>query len=145
MPEYRYVIVNNQINENPHLEGTKLTVFDIVLDCKHEGIDSFLNSLSEKISIYDLKNVFKYCKTRQCDNDGSHCGGCSLRPLQDGINNEKEFVNRFAEVRFVDSDEVLRGGGEGVMIMPGTPSELSQNWRGVDGWLIAAELLEKIK
>ncbi len=145
MTEHKKVVVNNQIlNGNPYVEGTKLTVFDIVSDCKYDGIEVFLDSSAEIISIDDLRYVFEYCKTRQCDKDGGHCGGCTLRPQQDGIRNEKDFIARFAEVRFSGSNKVLNGSGSGVMVMPGTPEELPQTWRGEDGWLIASELLENM-
>ena len=55
-----------------------------------------------------------------------------------------DFVNRFSEVRFVDSDRTVKGTGEGLILMPGTPEDLPETWRGVDGWLIAEELLKKM-
>jgi len=139
------VIVDNDIvNGNPHLEGTRLTVFDIVFSCEQEGVSEFLEN-SIEVTATDLKYVLEYCKDRKCDKDLSHCGGCSLRALQDGIKNEEDFINRFAEIRFTDSDAVVNGGGEGIMLMPGTPETLCNTWQGDKGWLMASDLLDILK
>ena len=139
--EDNFIVVDQDVlNGNPHVVGTRLTVFDIVSDCKYEGIDFFVNS--SQLSRTQLHSVLGYCKDKLCDHDGGYCGGCSLRPVQDGVHDEEEFVNRFSEVRFTESDEVLSGNGEGVMVMPGTPETLSETWRGQDGWLIALDLFQ---
>ena len=144
MARRKNILINKEVlNGNPYIEGTKLTVFDIVSDCKYDGIKTFLEA-SRELSVDDLRWVFEYCKLRQCEKGGSHCGGCSLRSEQDGIYNQEDFINRFAEIRFADSDKILKGTGQGMMIMPGTPESLPQNWRGEDGWLIAAELLDEL-
>ena len=143
LTQKKVIVDENDLNGNPYLEGTKLTVFDIVSECRHEGFSDFLET-SQKVTADDLKYVFEYCKKRQCDRDQSHCGGCSLRAEQDGIDSKEDFINRFAEVRFVESDEVIRGGGEGIMIMPEAPDQLCHTWRGEDGWLIASDLLDSL-
>ena len=131
------------LNGNPYLESTKLTVFDVVSDCEYEGVSEYLEA-REQLSTVDLRNALTYCKTRQCDQDRSHCGGCFLRSKQDGIKTESDFINRFSEVRFEDSDEVIKGAGEGVMLMTGTRKTLCDNWQGEKVWLVAANLLDEL-
>jgi len=129
------------MNGNPFLIGTRLTVFDIVYSCKVDGLSVFLENYPE-VSVDDVREVFNYCKNRQCDKDSSHCGGCSLRQPQDGIYSMKDFINRFAELRFEDDFEnVITGKGQGTILMPGTPDELHKYWRGQDTWLYADEML----
>ena len=144
----RILIDELNLNANPYLEGTRLTVFDIVSSCRSQGIERCLESaidLSPDLSVGDLRSVFEYCQTRQCDSDGSHCGGCSLRHEQDGVHTQEDFINRFAEVHFVDSNTIVKGMGQGEMWMPGTPETLSQTWRGEDGWVMASELIRELE
>ena len=138
------VATASTLNGNPHIQGTRLTVFDVVSACEHEGIGPILEE-SKDLSIGALRSVFKYCGSRRCDQEKSYCGGCSLRQSQDGVQNVEDFINLFAEVRFSRSDRVLKGTGSGIMYMPGTPEELPDNWRGEDGWMIASDLLEKLQ
>ena len=137
----RVVIDPTNLSGNPHLEGTRWTVFDIVIACRYEGIDE-LKENPQEFTFADILTALRYCAERQCDKDTSYCGGCSLRNQQDGIHNMEDFVNRFAEVRFIDSDVVLVGSGEGTMVMSGTPEELPNLWKGEDGWRLASELVE---
>ena len=128
------------MNGNPFLKGTRLTVFDIVYACKFEGLSAFFESYIN-VSQDEIREVLSYCKNRKCDIDGSHCGGCSLRNAQDDVYSMKDFINRFAEIRFEDSENIIKGNGQGVMLMPGTPNNLHKHWRGEDTWLYAKEVL----
>ena len=134
------VVDQSNLNGNPHVSGTRLTVFDIVLDCQDDGMDSVVKS--SRLSRAQIRSVLIYCKEKRCVRGGSYCGGCSLRPAQDGVLNEKDFINRFSEIRFIESDDILLGDGQGMMIMPGSPETLSDNWKGQDGWLIAREVFQ---
>lgn len=138
------VVVDAKIeNGNPHLAGSRQTVFDVVYSCHRDGIGNFLEENPE-LTTADLGSVLRYCKNRRCDRDGEHCGGCSLRTIQDGIESSADYVQQYSEVRFVDSSDVIKGGGQGVKVMPGNKEDFEKSWRGDDGWLIAGELLESI-
>lgn len=129
------------INGNPRLENTRLSVLDVVYTSSEVGILRCAEEVG--CSEDDVRVALNYCVVRQCDRHLSHCGGCSLRNEQDGIFSAQDFVNRFAEVRFVDSEDVVLGSGEGTMIMPRSSRELDITWHGVDGWLIAEKLLDQ--
>ena len=131
----------NLLNGNPHLYGHNMTVLDVVSDCFYGGVDSFL-SCNPRLSMSDLSETLKYCESRICDLYGSHCGGCYLRLSQDNLKNMDDFINRFSEVRFVDSDEIVKGAGLGVIVMPGNKNTLPQIWKGVKGWEMADFLLK---
>ena len=136
-------VKKDNVYGNPHLVGTRITVFDIVSDCNDNGIQQTMNDNS--LSIETIELAFKYCSQLKCVLDGGHCGGCLLRNYQDKILTQEDFINRFSKVVFEDSDEIIQGNGEGVMIMPETPIELSENWIGQKTWLLASEQLSKLK
>lgn len=132
-------------NGNPAIENRRLTVLDVVSDCYYDGIDCFLENFPD-FSRADVIQVLDYCRNRKCDVDGGHCGGCSLRLADDGINSITDFINRFSKVIFVEEpDDFITGEGEGVMIMPGKKTDLSENWRGLNGWELAEKLFSKHK
>lgn len=140
------LVDSNILNGNPHLKGTRLTVFNVIMDCSYLGVAEFLETYEEySISFRQLIVVLEYCKSRQCDIDGGHCGGCSLRNIQDGILSKEDFINRFKEVRFTESNDIIEGDGEGTFYLKGYPEDLDENWKGENGWLIANELLDKVK
>jgi hypothetical protein len=62
----------------------------------------------------------------------------------DGINNMNDFINRFSEIKFIESYEVVEGTGEGVLVMPGNRNELGLNWKGVNGWDMTGKILHDI-
>lgn len=134
-------------NGNPQVEGTRLTVLDVVMDCSHYGIDGALNeSGSAVLTSSEIKIALTYCSRRDCYEEKSYCGGCSLRPMQDGIKCKEDFINRFNEVRFSESDEVVKGeGGEGTAILLGKPENFESEWRGVNGWEVASRLLQELE
>ena len=136
------ILVNPSIaNGNPYLVGTRLTVFDIVYSIENDSLNEFL-VLHPHISQTAILEVLRYCSNLQCKGDKSYCGGCSLRQSQDGISSMEDFINRFSEIHFERSKEIIRGAGtEGIMLMPGTPEELPANWRSDDGWLMAKKIL----
>lgn len=136
------ILVNEKFNRNPHLSDTRLTVYDVVIDCHVDGISSVLERNSE-LTKPDLIEALSFCSNRSCDVLGGHCGGCSLRLSDDGIHSMEDFVNRFSKVLFVDSNEQLIGKGKGIMIMPGTQNDLVNTWKGVDGWILAKEVLNQ--
>jgi len=138
----RQILVDPDVlNGNPHIEDTGLTVFDVLLDLKHDGVDATLSVTD--LTRDELAGTLRYCCERRCDVDHSHCGGCSLRLKQDGICNKQDFVDRFSLVRFAESPEVLKGAGQGTIIMPGTLDELDISWRGERGWELAEQLLSE--
>ncbi len=141
----KVVVDKNFLNGNPHFSGTRLSVFSIVSDCRHEGIGNYQDTYNE-ISINELAVALHYCQNKLCVSAGSFCGGCSLKNEQDGVHCKQDFINRFNEIRFIDSDEVIQGdGSEGTMVMLGTADDLVHTWKGEDGWLIAKDLLKKME
>jgi uncharacterized protein (DUF433 family) len=124
-------------NGNPRLEGRRLTVFDVVSAVSRQGNEWLLH---QQLDDTCVREAIEYCADRRCDSDGQHCGGCALRDEQDGIHTVEDYVNRFSEVRFLDSSDVLRGCGQGVQVMIGTPADLPGNWRGLEGWHMAQAL-----
>lgn len=132
-------------NGNPHLEGTGLIVSYIVLGCIDIGVPNYLDDFPD-VTIDDLHLVVEYCQSLQCEIDGSHCGGCSLRDIQDEIFSKDDYIKRFSEIRFLNSEEILYGGGkEGVMCLPGTLEDLNYFWKGRDIWLLAKKLKKQLK
>lgn len=137
------IIVDNALNGNPRLSNKELTVLDVVSGCYYDSTDTFL-SANPELTEGELVQVLEYCKNRRCDSSGGHCGGCSLRLPDDGVNNMNDFINRFSEIRFIESDEVIEGTGEGIMVMPGNRNELGSNWKGVNGWEMSGKILHDI-
>ncbi len=86
--------------------------------------------------------MLRYCQSRQCDADGAYCGGCSLRNNKDGIFSMDDFINRFDEVKFTESDRTIKGSGKGIYYVEGCPKDLGQHWQGQNGWVIAEKLLD---
>jgi uncharacterized protein (DUF433 family) len=138
------ILVNSKIlNGNPYIDGMRCTVFDIITECGFDGIDAVLLSNPE-LTKSDIVEILQYCNKRQCDVDNAHCGGCVLRTKQDNIYTIDDFINRFSEIRFTNSDEIIHGSGLGVMIMPGKSSDLESLWQGQKGWEIAERVLSFI-
>ena len=138
------------VNGNPHIEGTRITVLDVVADCKYYGVKETIKDLKSEIVFFgndDLLIILNYCSHKKCCADNAHCGGCELRCLQDEIHTSKQFIDRFDKVIFEESDQVIDGAGRegGVMILPGTPDEIEKYWKGEKGWEIAGELLGSLK
>lgn len=143
--EKTLISVDDEIeNGNPHLVGTSITVFDIVYACASDGYDSVLTENPE-LTKTDLHAVLQYCKNRLCDRDGGHCGGCSLRTVQDGFVTCDEYMSQYSEVRFTESHDVIYGKGQGIKVMPGKRAEFEKTWRGDDGWRIASKLINQIE
>lgn len=135
------ISVDKQIqNGNPCISGTRIRVLDIVMYCEETSIVECVEAY-ERFDRDTVLEALQYCSDRRCDIDGEHCGGCVLRPIQDGIKTMSDFVNRFEKVEFRFSDETLYGSGSGVMYVHGTFEELEENWRGVKGWEIAEKIL----
>lgn len=128
------------INGNPRIYGTRLSVLDVVFGAHHQGIDAYVADFPE-LTLEVVLEALRYCQDRVCDEDGEHCGGCVLRPIQDQVHTVTDYINRFAEIRFTESSEIIRGTGQGVMHHEGTPEDLESNWRGVEGWKLARNLL----
>ncbi len=140
------VVKSTILNGNPHVNGTRITVFNIVMDCQYYGVAELLNFYTDpSLSKQQVLGALRYCQARQCDLDGGHCGGCSLRNKQDGIQSQEDFINLFKELRFTECDHVIKGEGEGIYYMQGQLEDLEQNWKGEDCWVIANELLENIE
>ena len=127
------------INANPRIDGTRLSVLDVVDACSSIGIKKVLENCPE-LTEEDVNEAIRFCASRECFNLKQHCGGCTLRLKQDHINSAKDFVNRFSEVYFEDSKEIISGSGTGVIMMPGDASTLEKYWRGLEGWKIATDL-----
>lgn len=128
-------------NGNPCISGTRISVLDIVMYCDETSIMECVKGYGRFDRATALE-ALHYCSGRRCDVDGEHCGGCTLRPIQDGIKTAEDFVNRFEKVKFRYSDDTLYGSGSGIMYVHCAIEELEENWRGVNGWEVAERILE---
>ena len=130
------------LNGNPHLNDRRLSVFDIVSGCKYFGVKNYQKDYN--ISDHEICEVVKFCMSRSCKAENSFCGGCSLRALQDGIDSKQKYIDRFSEIRFLESDEVVYGKGSGVMVISGGLDSLEEYWKGQDGWKLAESIFNEI-
>ena len=129
------------INANPRIDGTRLSVLDVVYACSSDGINRVLENWPE-LNEEDVNEAIRFCAARECLNLKQHCGGCTLRLEQDQINSAQDFINRFSEVYFTNSEEIISGAGEGAIFLPGDASTIEKYWRGLEGWKIAMDLLK---
>ncbi len=139
------ILVDEEIFDgSPALEGTRITVFEIVAGCDEVGVNVYLEQTPE-VDSQSFQQAIEFCQQRACKSQGTFCPGCSLRQQQEGIKSAADFVNQYDTVEFTDSDEVLLGAGTqgGTVMMPGTPEELNKHWRNEDGWRIATLLAKR--
>ena len=127
------------LNGNPRLENTRLSVLDLSI---YAEIQNGERKTALPFNTEEIMAAIRFCAFRECDALGEHCGGCSLRTLQDKVLTQQDFINRFQEVRFADTNEVLYGNGEGIVLMPGTAANLEHTWQGINGWQLALSLLQ---
>ncbi len=134
------IVIDAEVcNGSPRLNGTSLTVYEIVAACDEIGRRAFLREYPE-VEPDDLDAAIDFCRTRRCDGVGAHCDGCSLRAADDGLHSVADFVRQYREIRFLDSDEVIASQGEGIITLPGTAADMEDHWRGENGWEIARRL-----
>jgi uncharacterized protein (DUF433 family) len=136
------IVIDDEICDgSPTLEGTRFTVYNIILGCDEVGVHAFLEQTPE-VDSTALQQVVQFCDQRLCEQHAHYCHGCSLRQKQEGITTVDEFVNQYNVVQFTDSDEVMLGAGNegGTVMMPGTPDELETHWRGEDAWKLASAI-----
>ncbi len=126
-------------NGCPRLNGTALTVYEVVAGCDEIGRDAFLREYPD-VTPEALEAALAWCRERRCDAAGAHCDGCSLRAADDGLHSVADFVRQYREIRFLDSDEVIASQGEGIITLPGTTADMEDHWRGENGWEIARRL-----
>jgi uncharacterized protein (DUF433 family) len=138
----RDIRVDVEVNSgNPCLEGTRLTVFDVVLLCHSEGLQAVLHRW-RGLTDSDVTRALTFCATLECDLVQAHCGGCTKRSLQDGVTSWEDYVRRFEKVVFSESRVVLRGAGTGTAAHLGRPESVAKHeWFGVDAWQLASEAL----
>ena len=135
----RIVSTPDVINGNPRVSGSRISVLDVVLACSDLGLHQILEQWPG-ISEGDINEAIRFCEKRECEKNRQYCGGCTLRLEQDEVSSMQDFIDRFSEIKFLDSVEVLNGRGEGIMVMPGNASTLDQYWRGIKGWEVATRL-----
>ena len=130
------------LNGNPFIEGTMFTVYDVIAGCDEVGLQAYLAECPE-LSYEAIQAAAAYCRQRQCDRDHAWCTGCSLRTQSEGVTSLAAFIAQFEQVQFLDSDDVIRGSGSGIIMLPGTPDEMDLHWRGEHGWALAEKLAKK--
>lgn len=122
----------------PCLEGTRLTVFNVVRRVSQEGIESFREDYP-RLDRSSIVNALNYCRTRQCERDrpAHYCDGCTLRRVHDGESFD-DFLRACGYVQTLDDHEAdPRKPG---LLFLGSLDELKRNWEGEDGWTVAEQV-----
>lgn len=137
------IIVDSEVmNGNPCIPDKKITVFDIVSCCYEDTIltakrDFGLNDIV-------IREVLSFCASKLCNGYSSYCAGCTLRLKQDSIQTMDDFVKRFSKVVCLGSGiEILSNGVEGTYMTTETLEELSNSWKGKNGWELACSVISK--
>lgn len=123
----------------PSIVGKRLTVFDVVSGCYHEGLDKYITEFN--LQKMDAIDALIYCKNLDCQKDfkesDQYCEGCVLDTLHNGGDNAPMSEVESNGLKFIVSDDMKS-------FFLGEKSEYDEEKFGVMGWIIADEILSMI-
>lgn len=140
--EERDITCNKSINfGQPSLDGTRLTVYDIVVKIYYEdNVEIILEDAD--ITMGEAQNSIEYCMNLKCqkDNNRSHyCYGCLLRTLEERNNFNR---NDYTELEIGEGKKIVVSK-DGYITFLGNMDELEEEEFGKVTWLLAGDLYKK--
>ncbi len=120
----------------PTLQGSRLTVYEIVMGVFDDGM--FEYAKDHEISIPTIKSTLEYCNNLFCQNDqtGLYCNNCILHSLS---SKNKIDLN---EIEKVDEEKEIVIFKDGSIYL-GSKKELDDDRLVKAGWVYANSMIKK--
>ena len=129
----------------PRLEGTRITVAEVVRAAYSGSVEDALQLSDPPLSRDDVKAAIDYCADEACVVANATCPGCRKRTEAQGITTLDQFCARFAKITFADTGLTLSPGGPRLPATFASLEELAKNWRGEEYWFLARRVVRRLK
>ena len=139
------VVEDGTAGSVPMVHGAGVSVATLVEAAHERGVAAALEHWRTiGLDAAALESMLVYCAEQRCKADAATCPGCRMRTESQGIRSLDEFVSRFAEVVFLDSDLQIPGKGTGTYTASSL-EHLASGWSGVEYWFWARRVLRKLR
>jgi tRNA/rRNA methyltransferase len=129
----------------PRLEGTNLTVAEVVSAAYGDSVEAAQQLADSPLSRDEVKSAIDFCADEACVAAGATCPGCRKRTDAEGITTLDQFCARYAEITFAETGLTIALGGPRAPATFSSLEALAKSWRGEEYWYLARRVVRRLK